>query len=925
MPSALRIIIKGRVQGVGMRPFVAQLATQLGVVGHVSNSALGAEVHVEGSPWKLEKFQQQLLNSIQQGVPRTAHIESLETAATNPQGLDSFTIRCSEDEPDAAAADAQRITTHIPLDAAICEDCERELTTHQDRRFGHPFISCTNCGPRYTIIQQLPYERERTSMSVFPMCECCGAEYNQLELELGFRRFHAETIACPNCGPELAVTDGDGNRILSSDPVQIAVDVLRKGQIVAVLGIGGFQLLADATSTDAVQRLRNRKRRPNKPLAVMALHAHAAELAHWSPVERRTFDSPAAPIVIVRRRHDSNLSRLLSPEVPSRLDTLGVMRPTTPLHLMLLRSLNSPVVCTSGNVEGEPLAYEADPRSQRELADLCLIHDRVIQRPLDDSVVRQVGDNQMMTLRLARGYAPFALPLFPAPTDSRRIASRVTLALGGQWKSSIAIHSVSEGHQQALLGPHIGSLDDLATRARYTKQIHEMLTLLGIADIPDMPETRGPPAASWVSDQHPDYFTTSLAESWLFAGSPKRNNGWEQVQHHHAHVVAGMLEDPELNNAQCEVLGVAWDGSGYGVDGTIWGGEFLCATMTGFRRVASLRPFPLAGGEAAIREPWRIAAAMLYDSLGDRGLSRLPNLRDAQPLLALFHSPQLTPSTTSVGRLFDAVAALTLGVDHVTFEGEAAMLLESCCASPGDVCAAELSSFKPYDLPLRSPPVDGRGADGRQSDQIPQLDWRPLIGDIVQDLSAGVTPEIISTKFHHCLARALLKVAQTFAPRPIVLTGGVFQNRTLVEWILAEQPSLAAHQRIKLPGAIPPTMAALLRDNSPLLLLVIWFPDFHSIDAGHERVESQLPHRSPHLGGRRMCLGIPGKLIRWIQHDPPFAKGAVEFDGVTRECNLSCVPTVKVGEYVIVHAGIAIAKIDAEEAQRAFDLLRDQT
>jgi len=589
----------------------------------------------------------------------------------------------------------------------------------------------------------MPYDRPSTSMASFQLCGNCRAEYESPV----DRRFHAETIACPQCGPRVWMTGGDGREIcFGPRAIAAAVEALMEGQILAVRGVGGYQLLADATNDMAVARLRQNKRRPTKPLAVLVVTSDdAEELAHLDSADLRTLVDAANPIVIVRRRTDSSLA----PGVCESLDTLGVMLPTTPLHWQLATRVGRPLVATSGNLDGEPLAFEVDP-AQIELAESAncwLHHDRPILRPVDDSVVRVIAD-RAVSLRLARGLAPLALEL---ETDSP------ILAVGGHQKVALAFSNT----RQAVLGPHLGDLDTQAARDRFIEHVASFVELYGVEP------------ALIVHDLHPDYFTTRWAA--------ERGVRTLAVQHHHAHAAAAMLEQGWLDR---EVLALTWDGTGYGPDGSIWGGECLLATTTRFQRVAHLRPFRLLGGETAIREPWRVAIALVAEAAGVENAVQLTigatTPDNITQVARLAKSTRLSPRTTSMGRLFDGVASLALGITRATFEGEPAQLLEAACDP-----AAQGS----YSLPF---------ADH----EALELDWRPLIVDLLADRQAQVTPGVMAMRFHRALANAALLVAQRFPVSPVVLAGGVFQNRVLVELITQQWP--LGTDRLGLPGVIPP-------------------------------------------------------------------------------------------------------------------------
>ncbi|MCI0491787.1 MAG: carbamoyltransferase HypF, partial [Planctomycetes bacterium] len=626
---ARRIILGGGVQGLGVRPAIFRLATQLGLGGTVRNTTHGVQIDVEGIAPNLARFEQLLPSSL----PVAACLTKLVSQPIAPSGRAKFVI-----EKESASGP---LAARLPEDRAVCPDCSREISEPSDRRFDYPFTSCTQCGPRYTVIRSMPFEREDTSMVEFAFCPECRREYERP----GDRRFHAQTTACPECGPDIWCTDeaGDVTR-RGNDAFSEAARYLTAGQIVAVRGLGGYQLLVDATNDSAVRRLRERKGRRAKPLAVMVESAQSAErLAFFDDVELAAFRDVSAPIVLVRERANNGLAASIHPG----FDTVGLMRPTTPLHVRLTHRVAVPLVCTSANREGDPLEYQVEA-AERRLANVCdlwLHHNREIVRPIDDSVVRIVAGRRV-TIRLARGLAPLPLDLPPMTA---------TIAVGGFLKAAIAW---SNG-VQAALGPHLGDPQSLASRDQFVSHLAAVQQLYRFG------------AEQLACDMHPEYFSTRWAEQQPLARIA--------VQHHHAHIVAGMLEHGWLDR---HVLGVAWDGTGYGTDGDIWGGEFLASSATSFTRAARLRPFRLPGGEAAIHQPWRTAAAVC-DQLGSQavdfvhwpGWNVKPN--DLALVQHLVARPRVSPLTSSAGRLIDAAAALILGLDRADFDGQVAMRLEA--------------------------------------------------------------------------------------------------------------------------------------------------------------------------------------------------------------------------------------------------------
>lgn len=730
---AVQLTLYGRVQGIGLRPAVARRAVELDLAGHISNTTQGVRLIVEGPVDDVQHFEREF----DAHLPKGACIEKSEREITNVSALTGFEIIEGETEGP--------LSTQVPPDIAVCEECLSEIAKPEDPRFHYPITSCTNCGPRYSIIKSMPYERTQTSMSEFALCDSCQTEYQSPD----DRRFHAQTNACPECGPHIWCEDTLGQQVAhQSNAIKAAATALKQGQIVAMRGLGGYQFLVDATSELAVKKLRQRKHRYAKPLAVMVSSLLEAEkLCHLEESERCELTSPAAPIVLLQSHSHFGLASNINPG----LNTLGLMLPTTPLHWLLLQHCHFPLVVTSANREGEPLAYQRENISSelKLIADLWLEHDRPIERPIDDSVVRCMSGHRV-TIRLARGLAPLPLELE---------SSVPQIALGGHQKTALAL---SNG-RQSILGPHIGDLDSLASCERYQEQLQTLKQLYDVSQ------------CSLVCDTHPDYFTSQWAA--------QQSVPLEMVQHHHAHIVAGMLEQGWLDR---QVLGVAFDGTGWGDDSTIWGGEFLLSTASSFTRVAHVRPFRLPGGERAMREPWRVAVSLVTQAAGAEVASRLKlNTEQVGPLLKIMNSKRLSPQTTSVGRLFDGVATLILGIEHCDYEGQAAMLLEAVCDQTETGC---------YEIPL-------------QAGNFIQLDWRPLISQILKDRDAGVSPAVMAMRFHRGLARAIALLCSQFAPMPVVLGGGVFQNRCLVELLLEEFKQNG--QSLGLPGVIPPNDGGL--------------------------------------------------------------------------------------------------------------------
>ncbi len=754
--SRLRCEVRGAVQGVGFRPFVYRLATGLGLDGWVLNDARGVFLEVEGSRATLERFSERLTAE----APPHAVIESLERAWLEPAPFTGFEIRHSDGAGEKSVA--------VLPDLATCPDCLEETLEAHSRRFGYPFTNCTLCGPRFTIVRALPYDRPNTTMAGFALCEPCAREYGD-PLD---RRFHAQPIACPACGPHVELWDDQGESLATGEAaIASALETLSSGRIVAVKGLGGFHLMCDARDEAAVARLRERKRREEKPLAVMAATLDDARaLGEIDGEAAHALASSEAPIVLVVRRADAPLA----PGVAPRLATVGVMLPATPLHHLLARGFGAPLVATSGNHSEEPICTDDREALDRlgGIADRFLVHDRPIARHVDDSV-GWIAHGRFALLRRARGFAP--LPVRVA--DSRR----VVLAVGPHLKNTIAL-AVGP---RAFVSQHLGDLSTPEANLAFARAIRDVVALY---------EARPEAIAH---DLHPDYESTRWAQR-LAKGAASREGAEAAlveaarrlvpVQHHHAHLAACLAE----NGVAGPALGVVWDGTGYGTDGTIWGGEFLLGDASGFERVGHLRSFRLPGGEIAVREPWRVALALLHDVLGAEAFERddlvpgvTPTAETRRVLARMIPKDLHSPATTSAGRLFDAVAALAGVRTHAAYEGQAAILLEAAAdrARP-DAGAA-------YPLPL----VENDGG-------ARVLDWRPMVRAILADRDRGVPPEAIAARFHDGLVEAIVTVAAAVRAPRVALTGGCFQNRRLAERA-ADRLRSAGHE-VLLHRLVPP-------------------------------------------------------------------------------------------------------------------------
>jgi hydrogenase maturation protein HypF len=713
----VRADVRGAVQGVGYRPYVYQQAVKFALAGWVENTAAGVTLEAEGAAEAVAQFLSAL-----NAAPSPARVAEIRVEDLTPSGGRGFVIRPSTSQGARVA--------QIAPDLAMCEDCLRELFDPGDRRHLYPFINCTHCGPRYSIVEDVPYDRARTSMRHFTMCEACRAEYdNPLD-----RRFHAEPNACPVCGPQLALWDRYGTPLGERhEAILQAAEAIRAGQIVAVKGIGGFHLIADARDGVAVALMRVRKRRPEKPFAVMFPSLAQLERACIvGETERALLESPARPIMLLRRK-PGDIAAAVAPGNP----WLGAFLPYTPLHHLLLRELDVAVVATSGNLADEPIVIDETDALERlaGIADLFLVHNRPIVRPLDDSVMRVAAGRELM-LRRARGFAP-------EPVEVANIPPAI-LALGGHMKTTVAL--TLEG--AVLQSQHIGDMETVEARAAHERAVADLIRL------------RAMTPRLVAHDLHPDYATTVLAARTGLSSFA--------VQHHLAHVAACMAE----NAVRPPVLGVAWDGTGFGTDGTIWGGEFLLITDQGWERVVHLRPFRLPGGDTAAREPRRSAVALLHEAFGVTDDAWLYFTEPERKTIANMLGHNLnTPQTSSMGRLFDGFAALCGLRQIASYEGQAAAEFE--WAADG------FDPPAPYEFALRG------GV----------LDWQPALERLLEDRQRNTPVGMISAAFHAGLAVAVVAVARQAGQARVALTGGCFQNKRLLETTIA-QLRAAGHEPI---------------------------------------------------------------------------------------------------------------------------------
>jgi len=749
-PSTVRrlaITVRGVVQGVGFRPFVYNTARRWGLKGWVQNEADTVRIEVQGDGHALEAFCDALRNA----HPPQAQIDSLEVGevACRQQSDEAFEIR-------ASVADSSPRPV-IPADLATCAECLDEIRSSRQRRYRYPFTNCTCCGPRWSIIEQLPYDRPRTSMASFRMCADCQTEYD----DPTDRRFHAQPIACPACGPRLELLDSGGNEAALGDKaLEQAAGAVLSGQIVALRGLGGFQLVVDATDGHAVARLRSRKGRPHKPFAIMiASLDEVRRRCEVSDQEAQALSSYQAPILLLRRLAGEEALHDVDEGVAPGNPYLGVMLPYTPLHHLLLAAVARPIVCTSGNLSEEPMAITTEEAAERlgPIADLFLVHDRPIVRPVDDSVAR-VTSQGLQLLRRARGFAPLPIDL--------GLAGPTVLAVGGHLKNTVALGL----GRQAIVGSHVGDLESVLSVAVHEQAIRDLVHFLKV--VPDVV----------ACDLHPDYASTRHAE--------RLAQEWDvplvRVQHHHAHTAACMAE----HQIEGPVLGLAWDGTGYGTDGTVWGGEALECDGTDFRRVAHLRCFPLPGGDRAVREPRRSALGVLFEIFKDEAVELAQDwfsTSELETLLIMLKRSLHSPRSSSMGRLFDAVAALCGLPARISFEGQAAMALEF---------AADAAEQEAYPLPLSDRAAVHRAGTGsffgpfrgeKCACPLPAIrapavaDWEPLVQAVLSDRAAGEPVARISARFHNALANLAVEVAQRWGGSQVVLSGGCFQNALLAE------------------------------------------------------------------------------------------------------------------------------------------------
>jgi hydrogenase maturation protein HypF len=743
------ISVRGIVQGVGFRPFIYALARRHGLAGLVRNDAEGVHIEAEGPPEELERF----LQDIKEKAPPLAVVE---TVAWRP-----LAVREERDFRIEESREGTRRRALISPDVATCEDCLAELFDPADRRYRYPFTNCTNCGPRFTITRSVPYDRAMTTMAHFEMCPECQREYD----DPSDRRFHAQPNACPVCGPQTKLLDRFGHELQSrlEDPIRRAARMLRGRAIMAIKGLGGYHLACDPFDAKAVRTLRGRKVRQDKPFALMARDlGQVRKLCRVGPQEERLLTSSARPIVLLERLQDIGVAE----EVAPRQKTLGVMLAYTPLHHLLLQDAGIPLVMTSGNRSDEPIAYRDEEAFEQlwDIADYFLVHDRPIHMRTDDSVVRAVG-GKTYQIRRSRGYAP-------TPLGVAEGFDRHTLACGGELKNTFCV--AKERH--VFLSHHVGDLENYETLRSFREGVEHYCRLFDVQ----------PELAAY--DLHPEYLSTKYARELEEAGLPAVG-----VQHHHAHI-ASCLADNERPGEE-RVIGVALDGTGYGTDGAVWGGEFLEGSIReGFVRRGHLEYAPLPGGAAAIRQPWRMALAQLIALHGEEEVLKLPlpvvqraGEQNVRLISRLVERKLNTPPTSSAGRLFDAVAAL-VGVPgswRTTYEGQAAVELE---------LAADGSVSRGY--PFRLCP-EGEGW---------VVETRETVAGVVEDLLAGHGAGVISSRFHRTMAEVVVagceEIRETGGASAVALSGGTFQNMLLLGQVirLLEEKGFEVYRHRRVPA-----------------------------------------------------------------------------------------------------------------------------
>ncbi|MBB6444589.1 carbamoyltransferase HypF [Bacillus benzoevorans] len=725
MDKARKVIVRGRVQGVGFRPFVFQLAEKWHLLGTVQNNMDGVRIHIEGKGDHIESF----LDDLRNNAPRLARIDEVLIEPSELEDAKAFTIIESERKGTSRLV--------LPVDSAVCDDCLREMNNPQDFRYHYPLINCTQCGPRYTIISELPYDRPYTSMAPYKFCPQCEREY----LDPVNRRHHAQPIACSECGPLVKLLTITGAEIACPDPIDLAASLIKNGHILAIKGIGGYHLCCDATNSESVRMLRKRKGRPVRPLALMSVSIdEIRRYAFLTPEEEKMLRSPEAPIVVVSKQKN----KIIADEVAPGMNTLGVMLPYTPLHHLLFHGKKiTSVVMTSANLSGLPIMYKDEDaiHDLQGISDYILLHKREILHPLDDSVLQITGGRTDL-FRRSRGFVPDA---FITDKQVHGIA-----AFGGQQKSTFTIGR----NEQVFIGPHIGDLENIETMDHFKRELDHLLKWIDI------------PLETAVLDMHPSYHVRKIAKEYPFKEVL-------EIQHHHAHMASCMAD----NQLEDQVFAVILDGTGYGTDGDIWGFEVFYGDYKDFQRLAHLTYTPLPGGEKSIREPWRNAVGMMLHLLGEQGkeicLERFPKRTDDIPVLqAMLEHNVNTVMAGTCGRLFDAVSALVGLCSISTYDGEAAIKLSEF--------AAETFAVKGYSYQIHS------------ANNLLEFDFTNMLEEISMDLKQRRDIREISTSFHETLVEAITAcLVQLSEQHPkfsqrVVLSGGSFHNRYLKKRLLEE-------------------------------------------------------------------------------------------------------------------------------------------
>lgn len=714
MIQKVKIIIRGVVQGVGFRPFIYRLANELNIKGWIINSSQGVFIEAEEERLILEAF----IRRIKSDKPKNSYLQSFEHSWVDPEGFKEFEIRDSLEEGSKTAL--------VLPDISTCSDCLEEIFDPTNRRYLYPFTNCTNCGPRYSIIADLPYDRPNTTMGEFEMCDECLAEYKD---PLN-RRFHAEPTACPKCGPQVKLTDNSGKLICEKhNAIVSAAKAIKEGKIIALKGIGGFQLLCDAANPMAVKELRRRKRRSQKPFALMFHDIKSVKAeTELSESEERLITSVESPIVLLKRK--KGIVSIVSDECTFGNPYLGIMLPYSPLHHILMKELGIPVVATSGNISEEPICISEDEAYTKlsDIADYFLIHNRKILRHVDDSILRIAAGNEVM-IRRARGYAPL-------PVVLKKLEGKTILAAGAHLKNTIAVNKGSN----VFISQHIGDLENTESINAFKKVINDISSFYELK-----PEIV-------VCDAHPDYISSKYSDSLKIP--------LHKVQHHYAHVLSCMAE----NDLEENLLGVSWDGTGYGTDGTIWGGEFIIPNGKNFKRAGYFKTFRLPGGEASIHDVWKIGYSLLYEVFGSdtNDLKNISLLKqpEVKIIRQILEKNINSPVTSSCGRLFDGISAI-IGINHnADFEAQAAMELEFAA---DDFDTNDYFAFSIEEA----------------SDNL-VFNWHQIVKSIVTDINEGVAAGLISAKFHNSLAEAIIQIADRLSIEKVILTGGCFMNNYLL-------------------------------------------------------------------------------------------------------------------------------------------------